>query len=88
MEQKAEVIKVSIYEFDEEREMRLIREDEREIGREEGIEIGKASGREEGKQKILLLSRMLLDADRIDDLKRATDDAAYLEELCREYSIT
>ena len=79
---------MSIYEFDEEREMRLIREDEREIGREEGIEIGKASGREEGKQKILLLSRMLLDADRIDDLKRATDDAAYLEELCREYSIT
>ena len=96
MKQKAEVVKVSIYEFDEEREMRLIREDEREIGREEGIEIGKASGieigkasgREEGKQKILLLSRMLLDADRIDDLKRATDDAAYLEELCREYSIT
>ena len=87
-EQKAEVVKMSIYEFDEEREMRLIREDEREIGREEGIEIGKASGREEGKQKILLLSRMLLDADRIDDLKRATDDAAYLEELCREYSIT
>ena len=31
MKQKAEVIKVSIYEFDEEREMRLIREDEREI---------------------------------------------------------
>ena len=79
-EQKAEVVKVSIYEFDEEREMKLIREDEREIGREEGIE--------EGKQKILLLSKMLLDANRIDDLKRATDDGAYLEELCREYSIT
>lgn len=70
---------MSIYEFDEEREKRLIREDEREIGREEGIE--------EGKQKILLLSKMLLDANRIDDLKRATDDEAYLEELCREYSI-
>ncbi len=83
---------MSIYEFDEEREMRLIREDEREIGREEGIasgiEIGKASGIEEGKQKILLLSKMLLDANRIDDLKRATDDEAYLEELCREYSIS
>ena len=91
-EQKAEVVKMSIYEFDEEREMRLIREDEREIGREEGIasgiEIGKASGIEEGKQKILLLSKMLLDANRIDDLKRATDDEAYLEELCREYSIS
>ncbi len=70
---------MSIYEFDEEREMRLIREDEREIGREEG--------REEGKQKILLLSKLLLDANRIDDLRRATDDKTYLEELCREYSI-
>ncbi len=80
MKQKAEVVKVSIYEYDEEREMKLIREDEREIGREEGIE--------EGKQKILLLSKMLLDANRIDDLKRATDDEAYLEELCREYSIS
>lgn len=90
---------MSIYEFDEEREMRLIREDEREIGREEGreegieigkasgIEIGRISGREEGKQKILLLSKMLLDANRIDDLRRATDDKTYLEELCREYSI-
>lgn len=80
MKQKAEVVKVSIYEYDEEREMKLIREDEREIAREEGIE--------EGKQKILLLSKMLLDANRIDDLKRATDDEAYLEELCREYSIS
>ena len=84
MKQKAEVVKVSIYEFDEEREMRLIREDEREIGREEGI----ASGIEEGKKKILLLSKMLLDDNRIDDLKRATDDEVYLEELCREYSIS
>ena len=76
MEQKAEVVKVSIYEFDEEREMRLIREDEREIGREEG------------KQSILTLSKILLNANRIDDLKRAADDEAYLEELCREYSIS
>lgn len=79
MKQKAEVVKVSIYEFDEEREMRLIREDEREIGRE--------SGREEGKQTILTLSKILLNADRIDDLKRATEDEAYLEELCQEYGI-
>ena len=83
MKQKAEVIKVSIYEFDEEREMRLIREDEREIGREEGIEIGRASER----QNILALSKILLKSNRIDDLKRAADDEVYLEELCREYSI-
>lgn len=44
LNQKAEVVKMSIYEYDEEREMKLIREDERELGREEG----RAEGREEG----------------------------------------
>ncbi|MBQ7954692.1 MAG: hypothetical protein IJ282_02990 [Lachnospiraceae bacterium] len=34
--QRAEVTMVSIFEYDEERELRLIREDEREIGREIG----------------------------------------------------
>ena len=33
---------MSIYEFDEEREMKLIREDEREIGREEGLSAAKS----------------------------------------------
>ena len=35
LKQKAEVFKMSIYEYDEEKELKMIREDEREIGREE-----------------------------------------------------
>lgn len=35
LRQRAEVVKMSIYEYDQEREMKLIREDERELGREE-----------------------------------------------------
>lgn len=77
--EKAEVVKMSIYEFDEEREMRLIREDEREIGREEGIDVGL--------RRSMALNKILLADNRIDDLKRASDDKAYLEELCKEYSI-
>lgn len=69
--QKAEVIKISIYEFDEEREMKLIRADEREMG----------------EQCILTLNKILLNNDRLDDLKRATDDTAYRETLCEEYGI-
>lgn len=34
---RSEAVQMSIFEFDEEKEMRLIRADEREIGREEGI---------------------------------------------------
>lgn len=33
--QRAEVLKMSIYEYDEEKELRLIRADERQLGREE-----------------------------------------------------
>ena len=36
MRYRAEAVQMSIFEYDEERELRLIREDEREIGREEG----------------------------------------------------
>lgn len=35
LEQRAEVFKMSIYEYDEERELKLIRADERELGRQE-----------------------------------------------------
>ena len=49
-EQKAEVVKVSIYEYDEERELKLIRADEREIGREIGREEERAK-REEAERE-------------------------------------
>ena len=82
---------MSIYEFDEEREMRLIREDEREIGREEGIEIGRASGREEGRtegeRRITVLYKCLLDDERTEDLRRAFEDDTYRSILCKEYGI-
>ena len=39
---------MSIFEYDEEREMKLIRRDEREIGREQGRREGISEGREEG----------------------------------------
>ena len=41
LKQRAEVVKMSIFEYDEEREIELIRRDEREIGREIGEQIEK-----------------------------------------------
>ena len=41
---------MSIYEYDEERELALIRRDEREIGMEQGMEIGEKLGRQEEKE--------------------------------------
>lgn len=57
LKQKMEVIKVSIYEYDEEREMRLIRADERALGREEGIEQGIEQGMEQGMQAFIELCK-------------------------------
>ena len=50
LEQKAEVKKMSIYEFDEEREMEMIRQDERAEGEQVGLERGREEGREEGRK--------------------------------------
>ena len=40
LQNKAEAVQMSIFEYDEEKELKLIRRDEREIGREEGIKEG------------------------------------------------
>lgn len=77
--QKAEVVKMSIYEYDEERELKLIREDERELGREEG--------REEGESYFAQLAEKLLADLRMDDLIKATKDREFRLELYREYHI-
>jgi len=50
LQQKAEVVKVSIYEYDEEREMKLIRADERAMGEE----LGRVEGRAEGIRAFVL----------------------------------
>ena len=75
IKQKAEVIKMSIYEFDEEREMKLIRESEREIGKEDG------------ERRIRTLSKYLLADNRIEDLRRASEDDIYCNALCLEYNL-
>ena len=51
LEQKAEVKKMSIYEFDEEREMEMIRQDERAEGEQAGLERGRAEGEQAGLER-------------------------------------
>ena len=51
--QKAEVIKMSIFEYDEEREIELIRRDEREIGKEIGQKIGEEIGAEKERENTI-----------------------------------
>ncbi len=54
---------------------------------ENTFEEGRETGFEQGKQQILLLSQMLLNENRIADLKKAYTDEQYLESLLLEFHL-
>lgn len=85
--QKAEVVKMSIYEYDEEKEMQLIRADEREIGEEIGKEIGKEIGMEIGEERYALLVGRLIQDKRQEDIFRTVKDKGYRIKVMEEYGI-
>lgn len=66
---------MSIYEFDEEKEMAIIRADERELGREEG------------ERRITVLYKCLLKDNRMEDWEKAIEDNIYCSKLYEEYSL-
>lgn len=56
-------------------------------GRQEGLKQGEARGMIRGEARFGKLADILLDEKRIDDLKRAADDAAYRDSLFQEYGL-
>lgn len=66
---RAEVVQMSIFEYDEEAHMRLIREE----GRDKGIE------------EAMILIDHLLSENRLTDLKRVTRDEKYMRRLMKEF---
>ena len=53
----------------------------------ENIELGREEGREEGSNQMASLIKILLSEDRTDDLKRASEDTDFRNELFKEYGI-
>ncbi len=92
LDQRAEVIAMSIFEYDEEEEKRKLREAEYEYGREEGkregIEEGKKAGLKEGERKsreeFRILMEKLFAQGRGSELERAVKDDTYLDKLLEE----
>lgn len=70
---------------------RLGREEGRAEGREEGREEGRAEGREEGREegqeRYAKLVELLMEADRLDDLKAASSDPQLRDRLFAEFGI-
>lgn len=75
LKSRSEVLLMFLTEYDEKLHM------------ENTFEEGRETGFEQGKQQILLLSQMLLNENRIDDLKKAYTDEQYLESLLLEFHL-
>ena len=94
-EQRAEVVAMSIFEYDEEEEKRKLREAEFEYGREEGIKQGIGQGIEQGikqgieqeRNEILLLIQRLYAAGRAEEAEHAVADEAYRKKLLEEFGL-
>ena len=88
---RAEVYKVSIFEYDKEKEEKKLRKAEYEHGLEEGIAIGKEAGRQEGKQEgeILMgqLMQLLVENGRIEDISRVSTNPEARQELYHEFHL-
>ena len=76
---RAEVLGMLLEEFDKDKYERSLKN--------EGIEIGIQRGIQQGSERINKLNCLLLEQNRIADLKRATQDAEYQEQLLREFDL-
>lgn len=70
---RAEVITVSILEYDEEKHIKSEREEWREIGRSEGMD------------NLSVLLKSLMDSGKTEELQRVLSDSEYREKLYREF---
>ena len=67
--------------------LELAEERGRKIGFEEGLKLGIEEGVAEVRNRMLRLTEILLESDRIEDLKRATKDKDYSETLYEEFGL-
>lgn len=72
---KAEVVKVGIFEYDEEKHLEMERNEAEE------------RGKELGEERTLQLMTKLLEAGKIEDAKKATTDKDFRNKLYKEYGI-
>ena len=87
LEQKAEVVAMSIYEYNEEYAKKANFEAGEEAGYAKGEEVGYVRGRDEGQERVNQLIRMLSEQNRINDITRAASDKTYQEKLFEELGI-
>ena len=84
---RAEVLGMLLEEFDVDKYERTIRKEGMEEGIKQGIEQGIEQGQALGVERSNHLARILIEQNRVEDLKRAAFDPAYQKELFREFRL-
>ena len=84
LKQRAEVVKMSIFEYDEEREIELIRRDEREIGEQIGIEKERGRAQKELEQNQERTIQTIISLCR----KHGDTREQTIQELCENCELT
>ena len=87
LENKSEVVAMSIFEYDEEANLKAVHEHGFEYGLEQGMAQGIEQGIEQGEDILARLVMKLLADNRTEDVLKATQDKSYREALYREYQI-
>ena len=83
---RAEVVKVSIFEYDKEKEEKKLRKAEYEYGREQGREEGRIEGEHSGKTQLLTLISQMSAGEDADKITQLTDPEV-LEAMMKKYGI-
>ena len=71
---------MSIYEFDEEREMEMIRQDERAEGEQAGLERGRAEGEQFGREQAVLSLCRKFGCSREESIQRLMEECSLTRE--------
>ncbi len=91
LENKREVMDMSIFEFDQDLYLEVQREEAREdgirIGEQRGLTQGLTQGLERGEERLSLLNKVLLSEQRYDVLERVATDREYRHSLYEQYGI-
>ena len=84
---KAEVISMSIFEYDEEAVKKILREEAFEEGATYGETKGREQGIQQGEQRLLTLINKMHADNLSDQVPKLSTDAEFLQEMYEKYGV-
>ena len=83
LREKAKVVSMSIFEFDQELHDKTLREEEYLRGKDDGFN----QGQDDAYEKLSTLINRMMEDGHMDDIYKVTTDKAYRDEMLKKYNI-